>query len=161
MSFQQYQSEIRAAINANTKQRLDLFCYDVVARMLPFVDATDKSDLLASEIVLVNKLRQEFNVYPVDWKKISEYLDSLNGIEQDDNCQWDNDLPEFLDAIGNWQYFVKTGSKDAVALVSEQIMNLLDCHYTEDQSLENWLTVPEIKSEFDKQIGFLQTKPTQ
>lgn len=161
MSFKQYQKEISAAINGGAADKLDLFCHDVISRMLPYADAADLSDLSESEIDLINNLRKSVKNYPVDWAAVGQWLDSLSTIDErieDDSLELDDDLIEFLGAVESWRNFAETGNKDAVCWVSEYLMNILDSYFAEDVKLENWLLTPEIKIEFDRQIAFLQGK---
>ena len=159
MSFHQYQEEIRVAIVASPDNRLDLFCHDVISRILPFVEVADISDMFESEVDLKNKLQREVRNYPIDWIVVGKCLDSFSKIaEQDEEHaqDMDNSIVEFLCALDNWRCFNKTGSKVAVGAVSENLMNILDFNFVGNVSLDKWLSVPELNHEFNKQIKFLR-----
>jgi hypothetical protein len=159
MSFNQYLEEISTAISKCSDEKLDLFCFDVVSRILPFVDAVDVSDMYESEIKLLNALKHEVKTYPVNWASIGKCLDSFDEISEQDEIHaqdMDGAIVGFLSALGNWRIFCETGNKDAVYWVSQQLMNILDFNFVGTVSLDNWLTVPEIKHEFNKQIMFLR-----
>lgn len=159
MSFNQYLEEISIAISKCPDDKLDLFCFDVISRILPFVEAVDVSDMYESEIELLNTLQREVKTYPVYWVSIGECLDSFTEIAEQDEIHaqdMDSAIIEFLSALGNWRIFSETGNKDAVYWVSQQLMNILDFHFVGSVPLDNWLTVPEINHEFNKQIMFLR-----
>ena len=162
LSFSDYQKEISKTIDFCNNEKLNLFCHDVVSRMLPFVDAADVSNLFESEVSLLNTLRQQVENYPVDWVVVNTCLDSLTEIsEQDEDHAQDMnfDIVEFLCALDNWRNFHQTVNKNAVCSMSENLMNILDYYFIGDTNLENWLTVTELNIEFNKQILFLRNNP--
>lgn len=159
LSFSDYQNEISKAIKSCDNEKLNLFCHDVVSRILPFVDRADNSELYESEIEILKILRQEAQKDTIDPALVGKYLDNLSKIVEEDEAHgldMNGCIVEFLCALDNWKCFNETGSKAAVAAVSENLMNILDFNFVEDVSLKSWLTVPEINTEFNKQILYLR-----
>jgi len=140
-------------------EKLNLFCHNIVSRILPFVENADNSDLYESEIEHIKVLQQEAKKNPIDWKMVGKCLDELTKIndgDEDHGLDMDHSIVEFLCALDNWRVFSETQNRNSVCGVSENMMNILDLNFTEDVSLAKWLTVPEINEEFNKQIAFLK-----
>jgi len=159
LSFKQYQEEIKAAVKACDTERLNLFCHEVVSRILPFVFEADISDLYEPEIKLLKVLQREAQNYPIDWSIAGKSLDELSKIDENDEAHgldMDGSIVEFLCALDNWRSFCETKNKESVCRVSENLMNILDFYFVENASLEKWLSVPELNAEFNKQILFLR-----
>lgn len=162
LSFSHYQEAIKAAVEAcRDDEKLNLFCYEVVSRILPFVDEADFSDLYESEISHLTILRQAAENSVIDWEMAGKSLDELGKIDEEDEehaLDMDGSIVEFLCALDNWRGFCETKNKDSICGISENLMNILDFNFVEDTPLEKWLTVPEINTEFNKQILFLRNK---
>lgn len=159
LSFSYYQEKIGTAVNACSDEKLNLFCCKIISQILPFVHEADTSDLYESEVNLLKILQQEVEKYPPDWKVMSQCLDKLTEINEDDEdhgLDMDHSVVEFLCALDNWKTFNETGNKVAVSKVSENLMNILDYNFTGDVSINKWLSVPEIGEELNKQIAFLR-----
>jgi hypothetical protein len=159
LSFQNYQEEIRTLVETCSDEKLDLFCREIVSRILPFVHEADTSDLYETEINFLEILQQEVEKYPIEWKIVNKCLDKLTEINEDDEdhgMNIDHSIVEFLCALDNWRLFNDTRNKVAVCGVSENFMNVLDYNFTSEVSLERWLIVPEINAEYNKQIFFLR-----
>jgi hypothetical protein len=160
MSFYQYQEEITKAIGNCSTEKLDKFCYEVISRMLSFINFEDISGMSEAEIEVLKNLREEIKKYPVDWTAVSkclEYFTEIAKQEGDDFREFENDIIEFLSALDSWLIFHETRDRVAVARVSEHLMNILDWNFVDGREpLEKWLSVPEINTEFNKQILFLR-----
>jgi hypothetical protein len=159
MSFKHYQQTISTAITSQSDKKLNAFCHDVILRMLPYVQNADKSDLYPAEINIIEQLFVMAKSTDVNWQIAGQLLaeqTALDEADEDHAQEMDGDLIGFLCAMDNWQLFNATQNKSAVEGVSENMMNILD-YYFADGALEDWLSVPEIATEYAAQMAFLNS----
>jgi hypothetical protein len=158
-SFEHYQKTITAAIAKHSDEKLNAFCHDVILRMLPYVEKADKSNLYPAEIAIYQQLGEMVKTGAIDWQLVSQLLaeqTELDETDEDHAQEIDNDLLWFLCAMDDWLNFSSNKEKSSVESISEHLMNILDYYFVENVTLEDWVSVPQIATEYATQLAFLQ-----
>jgi len=138
------------------------FARSVLGRMLPYVDNADMEGSWPEEIALYVFLAETVRDGSFEIAKIEKALGRLTELSQQDEVhaiETDGDITDFLCALDELVALEEgIGDSKSAAAVSEQMMNILDSHFTPHASDHVWLTTPEIKEEFEKQLEFLRQR---
>lgn len=162
MSYSHYKKTLSDLIHKKEPCKLEQFARDVITRITLLVKNTSTDSLFEAEENYIGELLDILQQTYPDLERMQQILDDLTRLFENNEIhaiEIDMEFIEFLSALDSWLAFRKTGNKMAIAQIAEHIMNILDYYYTNDVSLDNWLSVKEIKQEFDKQISFLEKIP--
>lgn len=156
MSYNSYRKKIAARCSECSPQELERFCYDVLSRMLPFVNEEALGGLLAREVELINALLEQARSENIEFAKAKPVLDGLGEIAQSDEehaVETDPVVIQFLNTMESW---ANLGTAIAACDISDYMMTILDYKYAGDIGLDEWLKVPEIQREFSSQVSCLE-----
>lgn len=156
MSYQFYKDSIAKKVANSDLVHLNNFCADVISRILVFVDDLSRVDLSYREQISIDSLIRMVRSDKVDWTVAGQILDELTLISQeDDEYSLESELIDFLCAMDGWRALIKEKDCMFTVSVAESMMNILDYHFADSVSLDDWLSVKELKNEFQKQMSFL------
>jgi len=122
--------------------------------MLPYLDNVNLEGSWPEEITLYALLVETVRDGSFDIAKMQRALERLMELSSEDEIhaiETDPDITHFLCGLDYLVALEKSGDTKAPAAVSEQMMNILDYHFTPHASDQVWLTTAEIKKEFLRQ----------
>lgn len=157
MNFRFYKDSIAKKAANSDLLHLNNFCADVMSRMLVFVDGISRRDLSYREQVGIDSLIQMVRSKNVDWVVAGQILDELTLIsEEDDEYTLEPEFIDFLCAMDGWRASTEKEDSKFAIFVAENMMNILDYHFVDLVSLDDWLSVTELQNEFQKQMNFFE-----
>ena len=158
-SYDDYRSHLAHVLAGKSLSAQREFGRSVLRRMLPYVDNADNDALWEEEQVLISSATETVRSGSFDMIEIERVLKRFEALAQGDDVhaiEVDGDIVDFLCGLEGLVALERQQGRQAAARISECLMNILDRYFTEQTPLSLWLTIPEIKNEFDQQIEFLR-----
>ena len=157
MDFNDYETRINEAVAAASPEQAETFALGVLRRMLPFVAQAEREALLEEEAQLLDQALAMVESGDLDVPELAQLLDRLTELGEDDDervIDIHGDITEFLAALDWYRQYREDGDRESLAGISAGILNILDFYHSEDDG-DDWLEVPELRSEFDAQMAAL------
>lgn len=154
-SFSDYQRVILKAVLSATEEQRATFISGVLSRLVGMLSDEDEDTLNAEELEIHHQLIAMVNSQSMDWNGLAQFLDRLTEIAEDDEdhaIDVDPNIVEFWSALENYRTYVSDALPAQLAHLSENILNILDYHYTDDTPLSQWLHTPQIRQELERQM---------